>query len=105
MVSTAAVWLDEITYHLLCYHHNSLRRESSVAVVKEIFQRWSEEIDDQDVVKAFLAEIIDIRDPSCFESVSRPPKNICYTLTAANKNFVCPVLVSQLWGVTLSRFL
>jgi hypothetical protein len=56
-------------------------------VIKEIFKRWAEEVDDQDIVKTFLAEVIDIRD-------SR----------AANENFICPVFVSQLWSITLSRF-
>ena len=50
--------------HLLRYHHNSLRRESSIAVIKQIFERGSEEVDDEDVVQAFLAKVIDIRDTS-----------------------------------------
>jgi hypothetical protein len=33
-------------------------------VIKEIFKRWAEEVDDQDIVKTFLAEVIDIRDSS-----------------------------------------
>lgn len=105
IVSTASNWIYRITHHLLCYHYHSLGGESSIAVIKEVLQRWSEEVNDQDVVKALLAEIIDIRDPSYSESVSRPPNDRLYALTAANKNFVCPVLISQLWGVALSRFL
>ena len=105
IVSTAQTRMYKTTDHLLRYHYNSLGGEPSIAVIKEVLQRWSEEINDQDVVKAFLAEIIDIRDPSYCASVSRLPNNPLYALTAANKNFVCPVLVSQLWGVALSRFL
>jgi hypothetical protein len=31
-------------------------------VIKEIFERRAEEVDDQNVVEAFLAEVVDIRD-------------------------------------------
>lgn len=37
-------WAD-IAYHLLGHHDNGLNREASVAVVEEVLQRWSEEVD------------------------------------------------------------
>lgn len=46
---------------MLRYHHYSFGRESSVAVVEKVFERRAEEVDDEDVVKAFLTEVIDIR--------------------------------------------
>jgi hypothetical protein len=55
-------------------------------MIEKIFERRAEEVDDQDVVESFLTEIIDIRDTR-----------------AANKNFISSVLVSQLWGIALSR--
>lgn len=54
----------QTTYHLLGYHDNGLDGEFPVAVVEEVFQTGSEKVNDQDVVQAFLAEVIDIRDPS-----------------------------------------
>lgn len=53
------------TYHLLGYHDNSLDGELPVAVVEQVLQAGAEKVDDQNVVEAFLAEIIDIRNPSC----------------------------------------
>jgi len=39
-------------------------------VIKEIFKGGSEQVNDQDVVEAFLAKVIDIRDTSYLQSVS-----------------------------------
>ena len=49
-------------YHLLGYHDNSLNGESSITVIEQIFQAGTEQVDDQDVVQALLAEIVDIGD-------------------------------------------
>jgi hypothetical protein len=59
------------TYHLLGYHDNRLDGEFPVAVVEEVLQARAEEVDDQNVVQAFLAEIIDIRDPGCTSLVTQ----------------------------------
>jgi hypothetical protein len=53
-------------YHLLGYHYDRLDGEFPVAVVEQVLQAG---VDDQDVVEAFLAEVIDIRDPGCRTSV------------------------------------
>ena len=53
------------TYHLLCYHDDCLDRKLPVAVVKQVLETWTEQIDHQDVVEAFLAKVINIRDPGC----------------------------------------
>jgi hypothetical protein len=47
-------------YHLLGNHAHSLEAEPPVAVVKQILQRGAKEVDDQDVVQTFLAEVVDI---------------------------------------------
>ena len=52
-------------YHLLCHHDNGLDGEASVAVVEEVLQGWSEQVDNQDVVEALLAEVVDIWNASC----------------------------------------
>jgi len=49
------------TDHLLCYHNHSFRRESAVAVIKEVFEGWTKEVDDKYIMEAFLAKVIDIR--------------------------------------------
>ena len=49
-------------YHLLCNHYHCLGGESPVAVIEEVFEGGSEKVNDEDIVKAFLAEVIYIRD-------------------------------------------
>lgn len=53
------------TYHLLGYHDHRLDGELSVAVVEQVLQAGAEEVNDQNVVEALLAKVIDIRDPGC----------------------------------------
>ncbi len=53
------------TYHLLGHHADRLEAEPPVAVVKKILQRRAEQVDDQDVVQAFLAKVIDIGNAGC----------------------------------------
>jgi hypothetical protein len=48
---------------LLRNHDNCLDGESPIAEVKEIFQAWAKEVNDQNVVESFLAKIVDIRYP------------------------------------------
>jgi hypothetical protein len=50
----------EFTHHLLGYHNNSLKCESPVAVVEKIFKRRTKQVNDENVVQAFLAEVVDI---------------------------------------------
>lgn len=58
-----------ITHHLLGDHDYSLDRKLPVAVVEQVLQTGTEQVDDQDVVQALLAEVVNIRDPSCMLSV------------------------------------
>lgn len=53
------------THHLLSYHDNRFGGESPVAVVKEILQARTEQVDHQDVVQTLLAKVIDVRNASC----------------------------------------
>jgi hypothetical protein len=73
------------TYHLLRYHDNGLDGELAVAVVEQVLQAGPEQVDDQDVVEAFLAKVIDIRDPGCtrLAEVDVQPDCVCMDTTAA----------------------
>lgn len=55
-------------YHLLCDHDNSLDAEASPAVVKQVLQGRAKEVDDENVVKALLAKVVDIRNTGCLSS-------------------------------------
>lgn len=61
--------INFVTYHLLRHHHHGLCRESSIAVIKKIFEGRAQQVNDQNVVEALLAEVVDIRDTSYLESV------------------------------------
>ena len=63
-------WPLVITYHLLCHHYNGLGWKSSIAVIKKVFQRGSKEVNDEDIVKTLLAEVINIRYPRYKASVA-----------------------------------
>ena len=54
------LWRDWFANHLLSNHHHGLDRESPVAVIEQIFQTRSKQIDDQDVVESFLAKIVNV---------------------------------------------
>lgn len=53
--------------HLLGNHDNSLDGEAAVAVIKEVLEGRTEQVNDKNVVEAFLAEVIDIGNASCEE--------------------------------------
>ena len=48
------------THHLFSNHHYGLDGESSVAVVKEVLETRTEEIDDEYVMEALLAKVVDV---------------------------------------------
>ena len=56
---------DGCPNHLLGDHDYSLDRELPVAVVEQVLQTGAQQVDDQDVVQALLAKVVDIRDPGC----------------------------------------
>lgn len=53
-------WKWGTTNHLLGNHDHSLDGKASVAVVEEILERRTQEIDDEDVVKTLLAKVVHI---------------------------------------------
>lgn len=53
------------TYHLLGNHNHRLDGEPSVAVIEQVLQTGSEQVDHKDVVKALLAEVVDVGDAGC----------------------------------------
>lgn len=52
------------TNHLLGNHDYSLDAEPATAVVEEVFERGTEQIDHEDVVETLLAEVVNIGDTS-----------------------------------------
>lgn len=62
------------TYHLLGYHDDGLDGKLPVAVVEQVLQAGAEQVDDQDVMETFLAEVINIRDPG-YDNVSQGSKS------------------------------
>jgi hypothetical protein len=48
-------------YHLLRNHYHGLDGESPVTVIEEVFQTRPKQVDDENVVQAFLAKVINIR--------------------------------------------
>jgi hypothetical protein len=57
--------------HLLGDHDDGLDAEAAVAQVEEVFQAGAEQVDDEDVVQAFLAKVVDIRDAICASDTAR----------------------------------
>lgn len=91
---------------MLGNHDYGFDSESSVTVVKEIFERWAEKVDYENVVEAFLAEIIHVRNAGYIALVS---VKTGYTAqckrTASYENLVCSVFVTQLGRIALPWFL
>ena len=99
----------EVAYHLLRYHDNSLDGKSSVAMIEQVFERRTKKVDDEDIMKALLAEVIDIRDAGYRggrgKLASCTSLTILTRLTATNENLVCTVFISKLRSIALPRFL
>ena len=49
-----------MAHHLLSNHHNGLRGESAVAMIEEVLEGRAEEVNDKNVVKTLLSEVVDI---------------------------------------------
>ena len=75
------------THHLLSDHDNSLDREASVAMIEEVFQTGTEQVDNQDVVKTLLPEVVDIGDASCNQS---EPGNLTNTIATRYTHGIRP---------------
>jgi hypothetical protein len=60
------------TYHLLGYHDDGLDGKLPVAVVEQVLQAGAEQVDDQDVMETFLAEVITLGIPATTMSVKVP---------------------------------
>jgi hypothetical protein len=53
------------TDHLLGCHDDCLDRELAAAHVEEVFETRSEQVNNEDVVKALLTKVVDLWYPSC----------------------------------------
>jgi hypothetical protein len=60
VISKGLWFTGKETHHLLSHHHNGLGGESTVAVIEEILEGRAEKVNNEDVVKTFLSEIVDI---------------------------------------------
>lgn len=49
---------------MLSYPYDRLEGELSVATFKQLLERLSQPIHDEDIVQSFLVEVVDIRDTS-----------------------------------------
>jgi hypothetical protein len=74
-------------------------------VIEQVLERWSEQINNQDVVEPFLTKVIDIGNAGCCLEVSQEysqTSRSAYSLTASDQDLVCAVFIAQLWCITLS---
>jgi len=47
---------------LICEHEHSFQREFTLAVVKQVFKGWAQQVNDHDVVVTLDTEPVDVRD-------------------------------------------
>ena len=76
-------------------HHNGFDGESPVAMIEQILQTGAQQVDNQYVVQAFLAKVIDIRNTGCKTTCKQSRSQHVFRgrPTASNKYLVCSVLV------------
>ena len=60
-VSSFLINESHAVYHLLSYHHNSLSRESSIAMIKEVFEGRPKKINHENVMQTLLTKVVYIR--------------------------------------------
>jgi hypothetical protein len=46
---------------LLCSHANGLDAELAAAEVEKVFKVWTQKVNDENVVKALLSKMVDLR--------------------------------------------
>lgn len=49
------------TYHLLCSHAHGFHSKLAPTHVEQVFEVGTEEIDNEDIVKALLSKVMDLR--------------------------------------------
>lgn len=75
-------------------------------MVEKVFETWSKQVYDQDVVQTLLAKVIDIRDASfCKSGKFFPVLDIARGLTASNQYFVGAIFIPELGSIALPWFL
>jgi len=93
------------THHLLSDHAARLDGEFSATHVKQVFERWTEQVDHEDIVKALLTKVVDLWNANYVISIwsddhglgdmYRIPTGSCnsYTRlsTAVHLTFVVPI--------------
>lgn len=69
----------KMAHHLPCRHADSLDRKLSPAHIEQILQTWSEEVNYQDIVQAFLTKVVYLGYPSYNKSSRAQEDNACMT--------------------------
>lgn len=79
IVSKRSQHTISLTYHLLRYHNHGFGCKSTIAVIEQVLEGGSKEVNDENVVQALLAKIVDIWDASWYASVQSSHASSCYT--------------------------
>lgn len=75
-------------------------------MVEEVLETGAEQVDDQDVMQALLAKVIDVGDARfCKSGKLSRELDLARRLTASNEDLVGPIFIAKLGSVALSRFL
>lgn len=120
--ATFAMAATAATHHLLRSHAHRLDRELASAHVEQVLERGTEQVDHEHVVQAFLTKVIYLRNAGCCSGLESGVRSIGNrvgaaarrearreggggTRTRTGQDLVCPVLIAELRGVALARFL
>lgn len=82
----------EGTDHLLRNHDHGLYRKSSVAVVEQVLQARAKEVNDENVMEAFLAKVVNIGNTGCVWLGAERSCEVEW-LTAADQYLVRSILI------------
>jgi len=74
-------------------------------MIEEILQAGAEQVNNKDVVQPFLTKVVDVGNSSYTELELSCIDMSVLVRTAADQYLVCPIFISQLWSIALSRFL
>lgn len=65
-------WLN--TYHLICKHENSLQGEFSLAIVEQILQTWTKQVNNHNIVVSLNSKPMHIWDSNFKLSINQKAK-------------------------------
>lgn len=95
-----------VTYHLAGGHADGLDREFAATHVEEVLETGPQEINDEDVVQAFLSKVVYLWDAGWGWKVRlKNGTDKEMGLTAAGEDAVGATFVTELGSLCLARFL